>query len=142
MVAVDNEQYREWVRARWSVELEGGEGFHAIAALLASRVEYLRLDAFDLDLLDERFDVILCFGLLHRVKSPLDLLGVLRRRVSPGGSVLLETYGVREPGLENEAGVRTWAAERSMRTTISSIGASAARAWRAWLAAPASPASR
>jgi tRNA (mo5U34)-methyltransferase len=24
VVAVDNEQYREWVRARWGVELEGG----------------------------------------------------------------------------------------------------------------------
>jgi len=92
------------------LELDGGEGFHAIAALLGSRVDYLRLDAFDLDVLDERFDLILCFGLLHRVKSPLELLGVLRRRVSPGGSVLLETYGVRERGLENEVGVRTWAA--------------------------------
>jgi tRNA (mo5U34)-methyltransferase len=110
VVAVDNEQYREWVRARWGVELEGGEGFHAIAALLGSRVEYRHLDAFDLDLLDERFDLIFCFGLLHRVKSPLDLLEVLRRRVSPGGSVLLETYGVRERGLETEDGIRIWAA--------------------------------
>ena len=56
VVAVDNEQYRDWVRARWGVELEGGEGFRAIAELLGSEVEYRRLDAFDLDHLDEDFD--------------------------------------------------------------------------------------
>jgi tRNA (mo5U34)-methyltransferase len=97
VVAVDNEQYREWVRARWGVELEGGEGFRAIAALLNSEVEYRRLDAFELDRLDEVFDVILCFGILHRVENPLGLLRVLRDRLESGGYVLLETYGVSEP---------------------------------------------
>ena len=94
VVAVDNEQYRAWVRSRWGVELAGGEGFRAIHELLASRVEYRRLDAFDLDRLDERFDVILCFGILHRVERPKDLLEVLRERLRPGGRVLVETYGV------------------------------------------------
>ena len=36
VVAVDNEQYRDWVLARWGVELEGGEGFRTIAELLGS----------------------------------------------------------------------------------------------------------
>ncbi|MGE5857883.1 MAG: hypothetical protein ACM31K_05310, partial [Solirubrobacterales bacterium] len=49
VVAVDNEQYREWVSSRWRVELEGGEGFAAIRELLDSEVDYRRLDAFDLD---------------------------------------------------------------------------------------------
>jgi SAM-dependent methyltransferase len=93
VVAVDNEQYREWVRARWGVALEGGEGFCAIAELLASRVEYRRLDAFELDRLGEQFDLIFCFGILHRVEHPLTLLKVLRRRLAQGGVVLLETYG-------------------------------------------------
>src|SRR5205809_6188847 len=79
VVAVDNEQYREWVRARWGVELEGGEGYRAIAELLDSDVEYRRLDAFELDQLDELFDFVFCFGILHRVESPLGLLKVLRR---------------------------------------------------------------
>jgi tRNA (mo5U34)-methyltransferase len=96
VVAVDNEQYLAWVRARWGVTLEGGEGFRAIAALLDSAVDYRRLDAFELAQLGERFDLILCFGVLHRVENPLGLLRVLRRCLAPGGGLLIETYGVSE----------------------------------------------
>jgi tRNA (mo5U34)-methyltransferase len=110
VVAVDNEQYREWIRARWGVELEGGEGFRAIAELIHSAVEYRVLDAFDVDALGERFDLILCFGILHRVENPLGLLSVLRRRLAPGGEVLLETYGVADRALEAEAAVRVYRA--------------------------------
>jgi tRNA (mo5U34)-methyltransferase len=93
VVAVDNEQYREWVASRWGIELNGGEGFAAIRDLRDSQVEYRRLDAFDLDELGETFDFILCFGILHRVENPLGLLNVIRRRLSTGGRVLLETHG-------------------------------------------------
>jgi len=93
VVAIDNEQYRLWVRARWGVELRGGEGFRAIHALLASGVEYRRLDAFDMSEMDERFDLVFCFGILHRVQDPLALLRLTRARVAPGGCVLVETYG-------------------------------------------------
>ena len=57
-------------QSRWGVELEGGEGFIAIRELLDSEVDYRRLDAFDLDELEETFDLILCFGILHRVGEP------------------------------------------------------------------------
>jgi tRNA (mo5U34)-methyltransferase len=103
VVAIDNEQYREWVAARWGVELEGGEGFRTIRELLGSKVAYRRLDAFDLDRLDELFDVIFCFGLLHRVESPLGLLKVLRRRLADGGYVIAETYGVESQLTEGAA---------------------------------------
>jgi tRNA (mo5U34)-methyltransferase len=106
VVAIDNEQYREWVEARWGVELEGGEGFRTIAELLDTRVEYRRLDAFDLDQLDELFDVVFCFGLLHRVESPLGLLKVLRRRLATGGCAIAETYGVSSRELEREPAIR------------------------------------
>ena len=94
VVAVDNEQYRLWVASRWGVELEGGEGFRAVHRLLGSTVEYRRMDAFALDALEEGFDLVYCFGILHRVENPLGLLRVLRGRTVDGGTVLLETYGV------------------------------------------------
>lgn len=96
VVAVDNEQYTEWVRARWGVELQGAEGFSAIHELLGSRVEYRKLDALDLDRLQETFDFIFCCGILHRVEAPVHLVRGLRRRLAERGRVLLETHGVFE----------------------------------------------
>jgi tRNA (mo5U34)-methyltransferase len=103
VVAIDNEQYREWVSARWGVELEGGEGFAAIRDLLDSEVDYERIDAFDLDALGETFDFILCFGILHRVENPLGLLKVIRRRLASGGRVLLETHGPTDGAVDAPA---------------------------------------
>jgi SAM-dependent methyltransferase len=94
VVAVDNEQYVEWIRSRFGIELEPGAGFRAIAELLHSDVDYRRLDAFDVERLGETFDVILCFGILHRVEEPLTLLRVLSERLAPAGRIILETYGV------------------------------------------------
>lgn len=94
VVAVDNEQYRLWLASRWGVELEGGEGFRAVHRLLGSAVDYRRMDAFALDRLEERFDLVYCFGVLHRVENPLGLLRVLRGRTADDGTVLVETYGV------------------------------------------------
>jgi tRNA (mo5U34)-methyltransferase len=105
VVAIDNEQYRLWVASRWGVELQGGEGFYAIQRLLGSAVEYRRMDAFELNRLDERFDLVYCFGILHRVENPLGLLGVLRARTVRGGMVLLETCGLRR-GDRDEPSIR------------------------------------
>jgi tRNA (mo5U34)-methyltransferase len=93
VVAVDNEQYVEWVRARFGVALEGGAGFRAIAGLISSDVVYRRMDALDVGELNERFDVVLCFGILHRVTDPIALLRALAEVLQPGGEIVLETYG-------------------------------------------------
>ena len=98
VVAVDNEQYVEWVRARFGVTLPGGAGFRAISELLASQVDYHRMDAQDVRELGERFDVVLCFGILHRVTDPIALLQTLADVLTPGGEVVLETYGSHLPG--------------------------------------------
>jgi SAM-dependent methyltransferase len=98
VLAVDNEQYIAWVKARWGVELEGGEGFRAIGALLGSRVEYRRVDARALTDAGERFNFIFCFGILHRVENPLGLLRLLGSLLEPGGRVLVETYGIAGDG--------------------------------------------
>jgi len=99
VVAVDNEQYRHWVRDRWGIDLQGAEGFKAIAALLASEVRYERMDALDLATWTTRFDVIFCFGILHRVRNPFGLLKVLTGLLAPGGRLLIETAGI-----EHDAG--------------------------------------
>jgi SAM-dependent methyltransferase len=98
VLAVDNEQYIGWVKARWGVTLRGGEGFRAIGELIGSRVEYRRGDAFELTGAEERFDLIYCFGILHRVENPLGLLRGLGELLSPGGRVLVETYGTTDDG--------------------------------------------
>ena len=61
------------------------------------------MDAFDLDRLEERFDLVCCFGILHRVENPLGLLRVLRGRTASGGTVLIETYGVRREDRDGPA---------------------------------------
>jgi len=104
-----NEQYVDWVRARFAIEPRAAAGFRAIAGLTASQVEYRQMDALDVRDLDERFDVALCFGILHRVTDPVALLQALADVLTPGGEIVLETYGsrlaadtpaieVREPG--------------------------------------------
>jgi tRNA (mo5U34)-methyltransferase len=97
VVAVDNEQYVHWVRSRFGLELGGGAGFRTIAGMIPSEVAYRRMDAMDVRSLDERFDVVLCFGILHRVTDPIALLSALAAVLEPGGRVVLETYGSRLP---------------------------------------------
>ena len=95
VVAVDNEQYVGWIRSRFGIDLEPGAGFRAIAELLSSGVAYRRLDALEVGRLGETFDVIFCFGILHRVEAPLTLLRVLGECLAPAGQIIVETYGVR-----------------------------------------------
>jgi tRNA (mo5U34)-methyltransferase len=108
VVAVDNEQYVAWVKARWGIEVEGGEGFRAISELLGSRVEYVRGDALALADSGDRFDVVLCFGILHRVENPLGLLRVLGGLLAPGGQMLLETYGIVGDGRVGDGAIEVY----------------------------------
>ena len=61
-------------------------------------MHYRRGDALALEHSDERFDVVLCFGILHRVENPLGLLRRLAALLAPGGRLLLETYGIAADG--------------------------------------------
>jgi len=96
VLAIDNERYIDWVESRWHVTLSGGDGFRAIHGLLNSDVEYRRMDAFDLGQVEEKFDFIFCFGVLHRVENPLGLLRLLTRHLADEGRIAIETYGVAE----------------------------------------------
>ena len=132
VVAVDNEQYREWVSSRWGVELEGGEGFAAIRELLHSEVEYRRLDAFDLDELDETFDLILCFGILHRVANPLGLLKIFGGASRSADGCCSRPTGRRIGPSIPRRRFTSSRRERSMPMMTSSTGASPPRVWTRW----------
>ena len=95
VVGVDNEQYVDWIRGRFGIELEASAGFRAIGELLGSRVAYEQIDALEVGRLDEAFDVVLCFGMLHRVHDPVGMLRALAAVLEPGGELVLETYGSR-----------------------------------------------
>ena len=136
VVAVDNERYVDWVRARFQITLRGGAGFRAVAALVGSRVVYERIDALDVHGLGERFDVAWCLGILHRVTDPISLLRALVDVLAPGGEIVLETYGSHlpadTPAIEVHARGDVYA-----RATTSSTGASRPRVcgdWRGLLA--------
>ena len=124
VVAVDNEQYVAWVKARWGIELEGGEGFRAIAELLGSRVQYVRGDALALVDTAERFDVILCFGSCI-ASRPARSASRPRGRLAPGGRLLVETYGVAGDGRAATTVSRCTRPVRSIAATTMSTGASA-----------------
>lgn len=102
VVAVDNEQYVEWIRGRFGVELAAGVGFRTIHQLLGSRVAYERMDALEVGRIGERFDLVLCFGMLHRVSDPVGMLQALADVLDPGGEILVETYGSRRVDDDHE----------------------------------------
>jgi SAM-dependent methyltransferase len=67
------------------------------------------MDALDVHSLGERLDLVLCFGILHRVTDPIALPRALADVLTPTGELIIETYGshlsgdtpaveVREPG--------------------------------------------
>ena len=108
----------------------GRRGFRAIRELLGSEVEYRRMDAFELDELDERFDLVFCFGILHRVENPLGLLRTLRRDSRTAGRCCWKPTA-RRIGLSNPRRRFTFpSAERSMPVITSSTGASRPRSGR------------
>lgn len=94
VLAVDNEQYLEWVKSRWDIDLEGAEAFKAMHGALDSKVEYRKMDALEAGGLDETFDFIFCFGILHRVEDPFGLIKALASRLRKGGRMLIETHGI------------------------------------------------
>ena len=65
---IDNFQYREFVRSRYGVELQGGEGFRVAARWLDSP---LRPRKRDFTQVTETFDVVLFFGVLYHQRNPL-----------------------------------------------------------------------
>ncbi len=73
---VDSFQYRDFVRSKHGVELNGGEGFRVAARLLGSR---LKLQRCDVASVRGTFDIVLFFGVLYHQRHPLLALEDLAR---------------------------------------------------------------
>ena len=83
-----------------------------------------RMDAFELDQLDERFDLVYCFGILHRVENPLGLLTCAAR--ADGERRQRAARDLRRPPGRSRTGPRSASRSpvRSTRATSSSTGGS------------------
>ncbi len=139
VVAVDNDQYVDWVRARFGVSLQDGVSFRAIAGLVGSRVEYRHMDALDVRELGERFDVVLCFGILHRVTNPIALLRALTGVLAPARSCSRPTARAWPPTTRRSRFTSRALCTRAMN---SSTGASRRRVCGNWVPSSASTSSR
>ena len=66
--------------------------------LCADNVSFLSLSLDDFPLLRDRFDIVICMGVLYHQRSPFDFLRRLREYLAEGGTLVLETLTVDGEG--------------------------------------------
>ena len=76
VTAIDTFQHTEFVRSKYGVALEGGEGFQVAARHLGSALKVRRLDITQVN---DTFDVTLFLGVLYHQRNPLQSLEQLSR---------------------------------------------------------------
>jgi tRNA (mo5U34)-methyltransferase len=69
VTAVDNLQQEEFVKSKYGISFSGAQGFETARKILKSNVKYLRMNLFDIK--EERFDIVIFFGVLYHTKYPL-----------------------------------------------------------------------
>ena len=72
VLAVDN--YHHWIGEYNSNSGLSNHGFLIAKESLNSKVEFRKLDANNIDTLDEQFDIVICFGLLYHLESPYSFI--------------------------------------------------------------------
>lgn len=68
---VDNFQYRDFVKSKYGVELQGGEGFQVAAHWLGSRLKIVHKD---FTAIETSFDIVLFLQILYHQRDPLGAL--------------------------------------------------------------------
>ena len=58
------------------------------------KIDFKLLGIEDLDLFEEKFDLILCMGIVYHHPNPIEILSKVRERLAKGGKLILETSGV------------------------------------------------
>jgi len=56
------------------------------------RVRHMHADILELGLLEKKYDLIMCSGVLHHMENPEDGLKVLKRLLKPGGAMNIGLY--------------------------------------------------
>lgn len=73
------------------------EGFQFAKEALNSKVEYRTMDAFDIDKLDEKFDIILAYGVIYHLHSPY--LAIKKMYDICNEKLLIESYVIQDVNL-------------------------------------------
>ena len=68
----------------------GSRGFEIAKELRDSKVEFLHLSAYDLEKLNEEFDVVFFFGVYYHLTDPFLVLKNIYDKLKKGGSLYLE----------------------------------------------------
>lgn len=91
-------------------------------------IKYMQGDILELGSIDERFDLIMCSGVLHHMENPEKGLAVLEKLLVPGGQINLGLYS--EWARRQVVAAREYAREKGWQGTSEGI-----RALRAHIAA-------
>ncbi len=74
----------------------GTKGFELAKKAKKSKVEFRLMSAYDMDQIDERFDLIFFFGVYYHLLNPFNVLTNIYKHLNEGGLLLME--GILLPG--------------------------------------------
>jgi tetratricopeptide (TPR) repeat protein/trans-aconitate methyltransferase len=96
-------------------------GMRKLAEYGVSSVQHMQADILDLELLNERFDVIESFGVLHHMRDPAKGLHILGKLLNPSGFLFLGLYSAL--ARQDIVAARALIAERGYSASLRDIRA-------------------
>ncbi len=82
VIAIDNNQHRR-----------GHEGFLTAKRILNSEVEFQKMDLFDMEKVQQAFDIVLFFGVLYHIRYPLKALEIIAAKTKE--LLILESHYIK-----------------------------------------------
>ncbi len=75
-----------------SPDNKGLNGFKIATDLLNSNAQFFNMSVYDLDQLDEDYDIVLFLNVLYHLRHPALALDKIYSKLLPGGKLLMKTY--------------------------------------------------